>query len=197
MTNCWQITQLSRTFRSDHQCNFNLFVLFMVKHMSIFSVKWMTCFQGKLLHKFHLCQRLCHFGLFLDGFFERLARVLHSVCVLGHRLSNWRMPLCGLYRIVFGCKKLTELRGAQAVKYWGGQIGKKSLICLEGKSMTPHRGNTILFCSPQQLPRLRLGPLKGCLNWHGALTGPSTRLVRCFRNYRGSRIERPQHYVPC
>ena len=140
MTNCWQITQLSRTFRSDHQCNFVLFVLFMVKHLSIFSVKWMTCFQGKLLHKFHLCQRLCHFGLFLDGFFERLARVLHSVCVLGHRLSNWRMPLCGLYRIIFGCKKLTEWiiisdKGAQAVKYWGGQIGKKSLICLDGKSI--------------------------------------------------------------
>ena len=38
---------------------------------------------------------------------------------------------------------------------------KKSLICLEGKSMTPHRGNTILFFSSQQLPRLRLWPLKG------------------------------------
>ena len=33
---------------------------------------------------------------------------------------------------------------------------KNSLICLEGKSMTPHRGNTILFRSSQQLPRLRL-----------------------------------------
>ena len=29
---------------------------------------------------------------------------------------------------------------------------KISLICLEGKSMTPHRGNTILFRSSQQLP---------------------------------------------
>ena len=37
----------------------------------------------------------------------------------------------------------------------------------------PHRGNTILFRSSQQLPRLRLGP--------------STRLVRCFRNYRDTR----------
>ena len=27
--------------------------------------------------------------------------------------------------------------------------------------MTPHRGNTILFRSSQQLPRLRLKPLKG------------------------------------
>ena len=40
---------------------------------------------------------------------------------------------------------------------------EKSLIWLEGKSMTPDRGNTILFCSSQQLPRLRL--------------------VCCFRNY--------------
>ena len=41
---------------------------------------------------------------------------------------------------------------------------EKSLICLEGKSMTPQRGNTILFCSSQQLPRLRLGPSKGFLS---------------------------------
>ena len=41
---------------------------------------------------------------------------------------------------------------------------KKSLICLEGKSMTPRRGNTFLFRSSQQLPRLRLGPLKGFLS---------------------------------
>ena len=41
---------------------------------------------------------------------------------------------------------------------------KKSLICLEGKSMTPHRGNTSLFHSSQQLPRLRLRPSKGFLS---------------------------------
>ena len=41
---------------------------------------------------------------------------------------------------------------------------ENSLICLEGKSMTPHQGNTILFRSSQQLPRLRLGPLKGFLS---------------------------------
>ena len=33
---------------------------------------------------------------------------------------------------------------------------ENSLIALDGKSMTPHRGNTILFRSSQQLPRLRL-----------------------------------------
>ena len=41
---------------------------------------------------------------------------------------------------------------------------EKSLICLEGKSMKSHRGNTILFRSSQQLPRLRLGPSKGFLS---------------------------------
>ena len=41
---------------------------------------------------------------------------------------------------------------------------KKSSICLEGKSMTPYRGNTILFRSSQQLPRLPLGPLNGFLS---------------------------------
>ena len=43
-------------------------------------------------------------------------------------------------------------------------FSENSLICLEGKSMTPHRGNTILFRSSQQLPRLRLGPSKGFLS---------------------------------
>ena len=41
---------------------------------------------------------------------------------------------------------------------------ENSLICLEGRSMTSHRGNTILFRSSQQLPRLRLGPSKGFLS---------------------------------
>ena len=40
---------------------------------------------------------------------------------------------------------------------------KKLLICLEGKSMTPHRGNTIIFRSSQQLPRHRLGHLEGII----------------------------------
>ena len=43
-------------------------------------------------------------------------------------------------------------------------FGKKSLFYLEGKSMTPHWGNTIFFRSSQQLPRLCLGPLKGILS---------------------------------
>ena len=44
-----------------------------------------------------------------------------------------------------------------------------------GKSrMTPHRGNTFLFRSSQQLSRLRLQ--KGNLSWDGPLQGPSTWL---------------------
>ena len=41
---------------------------------------------------------------------------------------------------------------------------EKLLICLEGKSMTPHQGNTFLFCSSQQLPHLHLGSSKGFLS---------------------------------
>ena len=41
---------------------------------------------------------------------------------------------------------------------------EKSLICLEGKSMTPHRGNTFRFRSSQQLLCLCLGPSKGFLS---------------------------------
>ena len=41
---------------------------------------------------------------------------------------------------------------------------KISLIGQEGKSVTPRQGNTILSCSSQQRPRLRLGPLKGFLS---------------------------------
>ena len=66
-------------------------------------------------------------------------------------------------------------------------FSEKSLICLEGKSMTPHRGNTNLFRSSQQLPRLRLGPIEGLFELTRTLLGPSTRLVRCFRNYRDTR----------
>ena len=66
-------------------------------------------------------------------------------------------------------------------------FGKKSSICLEGKSMTPHWENTMLFPSSQQLHCLHLGPLKGFLSRHGTLQGPSTRLVRCFWNYRDIR----------
>ena len=43
----------------------------------------------------------------------------------------------------------------------------KSLICPDH---TPRRENTTLFHCSQQLPLLRLGPLKGFLSWHSTLT---------------------------
>ena len=54
-------------------------------------------------------------------------------------------------------------------------------------AMTLWWGNTFLFCSYKQLPRLRLGPLKGFLSWHGAVQGPWNCLVCCVQNYRESR----------
>ena len=53
-----------------------------------------------------------------------------------------------------------------------------------GQSNYPHLGNTILFCSSQQLPHLRLRPSKGLWSRHFALQGPSTSLACCFQNYR-------------
>ena len=54
--------------------------------------------------------------------------------------------------------------------------------------MAPCRENTILFRSSQQLPRLGWVPLKGFLSLHLAPSkGPSTCLVRYFRNYSDTR----------
>ena len=54
--------------------------------------------------------------------------------------------------------------------------------------MTPHRGNT-MYSLPflPATPSSPSWPLKGFLSCHGALKGPSTRLVRGFQNYRDSR----------
>ena len=46
---------------------------------------------------------------------------------------------------------------------------KKLSVCLEGKSMTPCWGNTVLFRSYQQLPCPCLGPLKGAVSAQKAL----------------------------
>ena len=43
------------------------------------------------------------------------------------------------------------------------------IIDLPGGQTIKNYIKTILFRSSQQLPRLRLGPLKGFLSWHGAL----------------------------
>ena len=47
--------------------------------------------------------------------------------------------------------------------------------------MTPCRGNTILFRSSQQLPRLRLGPLKGAVSAQKALDSPRALLTELQR----------------
>ena len=46
--------------------------------------------------------------------------------------------------------------------------------------MTHHRGNTFFFRSSQQLPRLRLRPLKGFLSWHGAQFRASENFWGCL-----------------
>ena len=46
----------------------------------------------------------------------------------------------------------------------GGQIGKKSLLRLKGKSMTPCWESPFLSGSSQQLSRVRLGLPKGFLS---------------------------------
>ena len=50
--------------------------------------------------------------------------------------------------------------------------------------MTPRRGNTILFRSSQQLPRLCLGPSKGFLSLHGALLGSPRAMLPELQRYR-------------
>ena len=62
----------------------------------------------------------------------------------------WVVLVCGL-----------ELnRSGHQLNFFLSPFCENSLICLEGKSMTPHRGNTILFRSSQQLRCLPLKPLK-------------------------------------
>ena len=66
------------------------------------------------------------------------------------------------------CNQVFQSMGALQVwlltLFFLSLFSEKSLICMEGKSMTPHRGNTIFCSSSQQLPRLRLGTLKGFLS---------------------------------
>ena len=76
----------------------------------------------------------------------------------------------------------------RVIWYWGAgsqiswvQRGKKLLICLEGKSMTP--GRETLFSSVPSSNLLFL-ILKGFMSWHGALQQPSKGLVHCFWTYR-------------
>ena len=69
---------------------------------------------------------------------------------------------------------------------------KKSLICLDGKSMTPCQGgySCISFVPPSNslVSDWTLGGLFELTQWH--FKGPRPRLVCCFRNYRDTRTTR-------
>ena len=81
---------------------------------------------------------------------------------------KWRKELCSLSCIPMPQPQSSSIAGlATNSIFFQFPFGKKSLICLESKSITPHRGSTFLFRSYQQLPHHRLGPLKGFLSWHG------------------------------
>ena len=51
-------------------------------------------------------------------------------------------------------------------------------------TLTPTTTQVWPLASYQQLPSLRLSPLKGFLSWHGALQEPLTCLECCFQKYR-------------
>ena len=60
----------------------------------------------------------------------------------------------------------------------------KSLICLEGKLMTPHRGALFSSVPPSNSLVSVSDPPRDCTR---TLLGPSTRFVRCFQIYRDTR----------
>ena len=116
-------------------------------------------------------------NLVLDPKQSSFANRVRVADVIAHELAHqvsW--PPTQFYSVGIFCKN----------KSWICQKGKKSLICLEGKSITPHHGNTILFRSSQQLPRLRLGPLKGFFDLtrrpSRALNSPCALLLELQRN---------------
>lgn len=59
-----------------------------------------------------------------------------------------------------------------------GQTGKKSLICLKGKSMAPYRWNTFLLRS------FSYCIVKGFLSWLSILQGPPTSTRTLLQNYK-------------
>ena len=73
---------------------------------------------------------------------------------LGHRLDR------GTCQKIFGGLYFKRPTGSLAqvwplTQFFLFPFCKNSLICMEGKSMTPHRGNTFLFSCSQQLLYLK------------------------------------------
>ena len=101
---------------------------------------------------------------------QQTSNITRSSCRGGCHDSFQTVTSCGLAATNNPTSSKTVLRhtfrSGQATNsiFFCFLFCEKSLICLEGKSMTPRRGNTILFRSSQQLPRLRLGPSKGFLS---------------------------------
>ena len=60
----------------------------------------------------------------------------------------------------------------------------ESIICLEGKINNPSSGKYFLSSVPPISLCHHLGLLKGFSSWKSVLWGPSTSLLRCFRNHR-------------
>ena len=70
---------------------------------------------------------------------------------------------------------------SQEIKYWVGQLCKKSQNCLENNLMTPLWGRTLLFRSTNSVVSESWRPFWADM---APFKGPVTRLVHCSRNYR-------------
>ena len=101
---------------------------------------------------------------------EREYRVIEALGRAGVPVPKLVGPICTDDSVLGTPFYLMEYVKGRIFKVWPlthfflFPLCKNSLIFLEGKSMTPPRGNTILFRSSQKLPRLRLGPSKGFLS---------------------------------
>ena len=115
----------------------------------------------------HLNLALCHSSLgHKDLAVKILAKAANDIDDDG--LKDPKVHLAAQVSAAFNAGKiLIEMekpRSDHSLNVFLFPFCEKSLISLEGKSMTPHWGNTILFRSSQQLPGLRLGPSKGFLS---------------------------------
>ena len=98
------------------------------------------------------------------GWFAPLTEFLPEASVPISNFHRCNLALILLTDLVVDGLDLDCHRSGHSLNFFQFSFCENSLICLEGKSMTPHRGTTILFRSSQQLPRLRLGPSKGFLS---------------------------------
>ena len=94
-----------------------------------------------------------------------LSRLVETIAEQGEDMQGYVTELIlTLESVVDAVDIAVDSRSGHQLNFFLFPFCENSLICLEGKSMTPLRGNSILFRSSQQLPPLRLGPLKGLLS---------------------------------